>query len=115
MTLKFETSKILKQYCRLPTIYCPGCKEIHTFDTRWTYNGDCDSPTFSPSMLVHQSTPELRCHSFVREGKIQFLNDCHHELAGKTVPIPEMPDHLIMDDMEFVDGVARKRKEYETL
>ena len=113
MKQNFKTSNILKQYRGIPTIYCPGCKKIHTFDERWKYNGNCDSPTFSPSMLVYQHCYDLRCHSFVREGNIQFLNDCHHELAGKTVKIPDMPGDLIMDDMEFVDGVARKREDYE--
>ncbi|MGC4033677.1 MAG: hypothetical protein QM754_18485 [Tepidisphaeraceae bacterium] len=28
-----------------------------------------------------------RCHSFVRDGQIEFLGDCTHELAGKTVPL----------------------------
>jgi hypothetical protein len=31
------------------------------------------------------------CHSFVTDGRIQFLNDCTHPLAGQTVDIPEWP------------------------
>jgi transcription initiation factor IIE alpha subunit len=31
--------------------YCEGCKENHMFDERWTFNGDCDRPTFLPSLL----------------------------------------------------------------
>jgi hypothetical protein len=27
------------------------------------------------------------CHSFVREGQIQFLGDCTHAFAGQTVPM----------------------------
>lgn len=26
---------------------------------------------------------------FIRDGQIQFLGDCTHALAGKTVPLPE--------------------------
>lgn len=33
-----------------------------------------------------------RCHSFIREGKIQFLSDCSHELAGMTVDLPNIPN-----------------------
>jgi hypothetical protein len=33
----------------------------------------------------------LVCHSFVTEGRIEFLSDSTHELAGQTVPIPEWP------------------------
>lgn len=31
------------------------------------------------------------CHSFVREGRIQFLGDCTHRLAGHTVDLPAFP------------------------
>ena len=68
------------------TIYCQGCKTHHVFDKRWTFNGDFEKPTFSPSMLVNKDKPN-RCHSFVRDGKIQFLDDCFHELKGQTVDL----------------------------
>lgn len=80
-------------------VNCPGCGYWHLFDLgRWQFNGDLDRPTFSPSMLVNANIdrtkhPKLhRCHSFVRDGKIQFLNDCTHELAGKTVDLPDALD-----------------------
>jgi hypothetical protein len=31
------------------------------------------------------------CHSFVRDGQIQFLGDCTHALKGQTVERPEWP------------------------
>lgn len=30
------------------------------------------------------------CHSFVVDGRIQFLSDCSHSLAGQTVDLPEL-------------------------
>jgi len=30
-----------------------------------------------------------RCHSFVVDGRIQFLQDSEHELAGQTVDLPD--------------------------
>lgn len=30
------------------------------------------------------------CHSFIKDGMIQFLGDCTHELKGKTVKLPEV-------------------------
>ena len=82
---------------------CPGCKTRHAISTdRWTFNGDGDNPTFSPSVLVKTGRavdpnfqrepgdlPEV-CHSFVRDGQIQFLGDCTHALAGQTVPLPDI-------------------------
>lgn len=35
-----------------------------------------------------------RCHSFVRDGKIEFLSDSTHKLAGQTVDLPPLPDWL---------------------
>ena len=77
-------------------IYCPGCKTHHAFTVKhptfspWQWNGDIEKPTFSPSMLVNKDYPESRCHSFVREGKIQYLDDCFHELKNQTVELPEI-------------------------
>jgi len=76
---------------------CPGCKSEHMFSTNlkfspisWEFNGDINNPTFSPSLLVWRSEPTLRCHSFVKDGKIQFLGDCYHELKGQTIDLPEI-------------------------
>ena len=87
--------------------YCPACKECHWVavgprsvwpkDVRWSFNGNLDKPTISPSLLVTHKRPdgEHRCHSFIRDGKIQYLGDCTHDMKGQTVEIPEFPeDHL---------------------
>lgn len=77
--------------------YCPGCKYDHPFHVLpqtpprpiWSWNGSTEKPTFSPSLMVFGSVPEQRCHSFVTDGRIQFLSDCHHALAGQTVDLPD--------------------------
>lgn len=70
-------------------IHCPGCKSGHLFDSRWKFNGNLINPTFTPSMLINKDHPEeTRCHSYVTDGFIRFLEDCDHELAGKTVRLP---------------------------
>ncbi len=75
-------------------IFCPGCERMHMFDKRWTFNGDFDRPTFTPSMLVYQPNPEKpaskynqRCHSFVTDGKIKFLSDCTHDMVNQTLEL----------------------------
>ncbi|MFP4141499.1 MAG: DUF6527 family protein [Phycisphaerae bacterium] len=100
-------------------IFCPGCQAEHFVPVegspRWGFNGDLARPTFNPSLLLrtghyvpgrqgkrcwcdfnreHPDDPGPTCrvcHSFVREGRIQFLGDCTHELAGQTV---DLPDHF---------------------
>lgn len=32
--------------------YCPGCDDIHIVGDGWQFNGNLESPTFSPSILV---------------------------------------------------------------
>lgn len=82
--------------------YCPGCKNHHGIYTKefphegpkWEFNGDMDKPTFSPSLRIQNHygiENKLRmCHSFIRNGSIEFLSDCTHELAGQTVIMEEV-------------------------
>jgi len=76
---------------------CPGCGYDHAFHVggdakrrpQWTWNGSLESPTFMPSIVVFKDDPIRRCHSFVKDGKIQFLDDSFHALKGKTVELPD--------------------------
>lgn len=77
---------------------CPGCGYDHQFSSggpagiarpQWTWNGSFDAPTFYPSLLCNKDTPSSRCHSFVTDGKIKFLDDCWHALKGQTVDLPD--------------------------
>ena len=95
---------------------CPGCGEPHVIPIKphpkgWDFSGDESAPTFSPSIHVQPSKRCLcrdaqgemivvdtpRCHSFVRAGRIEFLTDSTHALAGQTVDLPEivLPDRII--------------------
>lgn len=78
---------------------CPGCGYDHSVTVKgkknesgasWGWNESMERPTFTPSIGVFMSVPKMRCHSFVKDGQIQFLNDSFHKLAGKTVEIPDM-------------------------
>jgi hypothetical protein len=97
--------------------YCPGCRLAHTITVRddgghpsWSFDGDQERPTFTPSLLIHEvraptdeeaarilageyiaPTP-VTCHSFVEAGKIRFLDDCTHDLRGRTVDLPDWPE-----------------------
>ncbi len=92
--------------------YCPGCHlelrrraeagewldeesihnlSLHMMNTRDVhgFNGDPDSPTFTPSIMA-RGAPGVVCHSFVTDGRIQYLGDCTHPLAGQTVALPDI-------------------------
>ena len=102
-------SPILADYGDSVAFWCPGCDDVHAVNVhsdtrpRWGYNGDPASPTFTPSILLRTGRavdptfvpepgdpPEV-CHTFVTDGRIQFLDDCTHALAGQTVPLPPYP------------------------
>lgn len=76
--------------------WCPGCREVHSAEIRegsraspsWTFNGDPTSPTLQPS--VHYTYRV--CHHFVTDGRISFLNDSTHSLAGQAVPLPTLAE-----------------------
>src|SRR2546429_616577 len=78
--------------------FCPGCHCDHPFRIKsptrpnWEWNGSFDAPTFTPSLLCNASFPESSCHSVVTDGNKAFLEDCHHELRGKTVQLPEIEE-----------------------
>ena len=56
----------------------------------WTFNGDMEKPTFSPSMLMYPNNVRGREHFFVRNGKIEYLKDCDHAMAGMTVDMVDV-------------------------
>ena len=87
----------------LLSFYCPGCKCSHWINESWQLSFESGKPTVSPSILVKHgrykdlndpinSYEKIICHSFIRGGKIEFLSDCTHELAGKTVEMEKEDD-----------------------
>jgi len=78
----------------LYVFHCPGCGHGHPFEVNapngagWTWNGSMDKPTFRPSLLCNAGSTTV-CHSYVTDGRIEFLSDCHHALAGQTVDLPD--------------------------
>lgn len=77
---------------------CPACGCYHAAWIKnpkgkpiWKWNGNMEKPTFRPSLKVTMphATGEDICHFFVTNGKIRFLGDCTHKLAGKTVDMVE--------------------------
>lgn len=95
-------------------MWCPGCDEHHAVKVNtpggWGWNGCEERPTITPSILVRgtktitddeaerilhgeriKPIPTV-CHSFVTDGRIQFLGDCTHALAGQTVDLPDLDE-----------------------
>jgi hypothetical protein len=79
---------------------------------KWTWNGDTERATLKPSVLTQsghfdpsqkdkacwctyykehpEETPVFqcyRCHTWINDGKAQFLPDSSHEFSGKTLDL----------------------------
>ncbi len=81
--------------------WCPACEATHIITDSWTFDGDVDKPTFSPSVKVTYNGPDAGqkredaerapyacCHYFIKAGIIDYCGDSTHPLAGKKVPLP---------------------------
>lgn len=95
--------------------WCPGCGGMHVIGPGWSFDGNLDSPTFGPSVKVTGKLTVKNergewtgewvrdaagnavddcCHYFLIGGQLQFCGDSRHTLAGQTVPLPDLPEHL---------------------
>jgi hypothetical protein len=87
--------------------WCPGCGCGHVYHVKaeegrpgspvWGFNGNMEKPTFTPSLLnwhdgyPAENIPPKRCHINLTDGIINYCGDCTHQLAGKSVPMEEIP------------------------
>lgn len=94
--------------------WCPACEEMHPLPDGWTFDGNLESPTFSPSfkhtgkqcVVVNGewtgewvrdaagNPVDWCCHYILTAGVLNFCGDCTHAMAGQSVPLPPLPDHL---------------------
>ena len=91
------------------SFWCPACNDIHQIVIApggWWWNGSYDKPTYKESISVRGTAKltaaehvdimrgkpveprKTHCHSFVKDGRIQYLDDCTHDMAGSTVDLP---------------------------
>lgn len=117
------SKKLIRREGGLLAYWCEGCGCTHQIahgeggGPRWGWNGDAEKPTFTPSVLWragHHADPAgltaaecwvcnnpdesqfkcTVCHTFITDGRVQYLSDCTHHLAGQTVDLPDLPDYL---------------------
>lgn len=73
--------------------YCVGCKSAHPIyveqanprnGARWSFDGNIEAPTFLPSLNLPGA-----CHMWIKAGRLEYLSDCSHALAGQTVDMQQ--------------------------
>lgn len=109
-----------------PAMWCPGCKGTHVLPWKrggWTFKGDTERPTFAPSFrITGVMDPDFQkcdasekgkafvCHFVLTDGILNFCADSTHELAGKSIPLPRIPDEV----NESWDAVLEPGKDKNT-
>lgn len=93
--------------------WCPACNSLHDFaidqaftnGARWTWDGDVQLPTMTPSMNItigpYGDGKMNICHYYLSKGKLLFLNDCTHGLSAQTVDLPDIPDDALKFSREI--------------
>lgn len=89
-------------------LYCPGCKHAHPYQVpRWSFNGNNEQPSFSPSLRIYYTNPETKqevtcCHFTLTNGVINFCDDCHdHQLRGDHPMVDFPQDYSFGDEQPF--------------
>lgn len=101
--------------------WCPACHQSHLINVevptspfpefniaggqRWSFDGNENSPTFTPSVKVQsggwktregKEVPLItRCHYNITKGQIIYHGDCAHTLKGQTVALPDYPPSAV--------------------
>ena len=98
--------------------WCPGCEEMHQLPDSWAFDGNLESPTFSPSFKhsglkricvdgkwtgawerdENNNTVLSICHYILTAGVLNFCGDCTHGLANKQISLPKLPEGLTDND-----------------
>lgn len=83
--------------------WCPGCRIMHVFPLDVANVGTLRAPTYPDKLILTRGmpftrlVPASRCHYRITAGMIEFHADSTHQLAGRTVPLPDLPGHLRED------------------
>ncbi len=113
-----EHPKVLSFFCEgcneEHSVWVNGYK--HPNSTAWGWNGSMDTPTFTPSILIksghyatyfkegdscwctyntkHADDPSsfvcVVCHTYITNGKIEYLPDSTHHLSGQIINLSEI-------------------------
>lgn len=103
---------VIKNEGKQVKIICPGCghehqipiQKVYWCDHVWTFNGDVNNPTFTPSINIgydqseiapEDRVPDYRCHFVITNGKISYCNDCTHALVGQqNIDLPKFEEPI---------------------
>ena len=111
-----QVSSVLRRVKGGYAHWCPACEEAHVLPDTWSFDGDLERPSFSPS-FKHEgvrrvfdpdgrwtgewvrnadgSVVPFTCHYNLKAGILEFCQDCTHSMANSRVPLPRLPAGLV--------------------
>jgi hypothetical protein len=87
-----QVSSTLRRATNAYMHWCPACEEMHMLPDTWVFDGNVESPTFSPS-FKHLHRDDI-CHYTLSKGVLAYCDDSTHALKGKTIPLPSLPPEM---------------------
>lgn len=75
--------------------WCPACDRAHLLEMghrdsrKIDWDHDTKRPTFTPD--IRHQVGDVTCHYRITDGRVEFLPDSTHILAGRTVDLPVYP------------------------
>ena len=73
--------------------YCPGCNCYHWFTVpKWTWNGNFEKPTVSPSIITSPHDPRIKCHLQIICGELKYFTDSRHYLSGISISMVDLEE-----------------------
>lgn len=102
-----KLSDALRSVERGHSHWCPACEEMHLIPSSWQFDGNVESPTFTPSVRITYNGPDAGkdrgdlsrapyacCHYNLSAGRLVFHDDSTHPYGGCTVPLPPIPSSV---------------------
>lgn len=103
-----QVSPVLRRAVGRYIHWCPACEQMHPLPDSWTFNGNMNKPTFTPSFaqtfvrwtgginasgLGIGEKQHVLCHYIITDGQLRFCEDSWHKRTD-IVAMPLIPPHV---------------------
>lgn len=84
--------------------YCPGCRCNHYFDSRWTFNGNEECPTFHPSL--HCTTGWAPKERITVSDTMSIPREMLPDHVGDTISMSDLKHALHCETREEISKIV---------
>lgn len=91
-----QVSPVLRYGATAYFHWCPACDRMHPLPDSWSFEGNVDQPTFSPSFRQTGVRDGKDCHYNITAGQIVWHADSWHGRVGSEPMV--LLDTVDMED-----------------